>query len=1578
MADDRDLKPSDILSLSDRDGVVGFFASLGYQVDRPVVQTPQAIGITAETLQRQIRHIERVADHEHGTLQVYLVELRSVTQASLQGLARAFRNRAGQYLLVITSDYEELDFVLLERVLPEARDHGLGTRQVGVRPRTLTVNRRNPGPVELRVLRRFTFTEADAEAQYDKLLSAYNVADWSEKFFNNRALFSDYYLNDRLRSLPEWSEDPKPTYKLLRGLYAGSPAKFTGKEESLLRKELFEPALAALGFEARQGKSGASDEAEPDYRLFAARPQANDKAVAVCLAYVWGRSLDGKDEARDLQTPEENPSFAVVSLLERSEAPLAVVTNGKVWRLYSAKAHSRATNYYEIDLEEALASSDPNEFFRYFWLLFRAVAFAPQPVQREGQTQSLSFLDRLLDESEAFAKRLGDRLKDRVFEEIFPHFAEGFIHASGGTARLLALPDARREAELSDCFQATLTFLYRLLFLLYAESRDLLPVRETRGYWEVSLTRLKEAVAKAAGPLEDGVRKNLERAYGNDSTALYDRIFKLCRIVDQGSQELNVPLYNGGLFLTTVAEDDTSEEAKHARFLATHRLPDRFLALGLDLMARDVDEKRCDLVFIDYKSLGVRQLGSIYEGLLEFKLCVATVKMSVVKGKKTEEVVPYAEAKRKALKILTKGRGKGSEEKTYSKGTVYLENDRRERKATGSYYTPDHIVNYIVENTVGPVLEGKFEALRPRLREAQKALAKEREKALALQKALGKSDDPEHEAYLKTRIVVDEFFSVKVLDPAMGSGHFLVEAVDLITDRMLRFLNAFPWNPIQYELGETRREILDAMEDQGVVIDRARLTDVNLLKRHVLKRCIYGVDLNPMAVELAKVSLWLDCFTLGAPLSFLDHHLKCGNSLIGATIEEAKKAIEGVTQLDLFGSRFAGLMSATELMRRIGELSDVTAKQVEESRREYRKASDALAPFKRMLDVYTSQWFRNEKALDLFRRGHADEWFQEPGATKRLSSEDQAIVQAATKATSEKGSFHWELEFPEVFFGPRPGTTRVIEHLEGSGFDAVVGNPPYDELSEHALGRAIDESRFLEGQPAYAVAGGGRLNWYHFFILRSASVLRQGGLHGFIVPMSLLGDQFTRSLRKHILTCNRLRLVDAFPQKDDPRDRVFFEAKLPTCLYVMERQKPGENFRVRTHPGRFISQDSPTYLGDVDTLSALDSENLAIPLVSEAGWRILKHIIGCEQIGRLRDYGATPTSGEIVFNKAFRPYLTDDPTETLILRGSHVQRWEIVQDAKQGEPVYLRKARYLKDARKDSKAYHFQQARVVYQECAAIDNWRRVIAAHLSAGKFCGHKICYFVDYKCSPMTLLAIFNSTLVDWFVKGISTNNSLPAYLVGGLPFPKFIPINQRRTSQERLEPLIQSYQSTLRNRRLPSSHPGEHSLRGEFGELLESIGDSVDDVGPQSNLAHDILAYLAEQMIELNRLKQAEIRRFLDWLGATLAIRPNSEGNKEADTLDGKTTLHNYLGDYQKNEEAAPFSAIWDVLLKNKQRINERLDGELQRRVRSGFDKSLRVLLPIKGQLAATDWLIDQLVYRLYGLKEDEIAVVEGQA
>ena len=218
MTDDRNLSKSDVQSLTSRDSVSAFFAGLGYQTDSRQPQSASAMSITATSLMRQVKHIERIAVQDDGAepLDLYLLELTSVTVAATQGLTRALRNRVGNYLLVLTDDYERLDFVLLQRSLPSFTTSPMTTRQVTVRPRILTVNRRDPSQVQLRVLRRFSYTEVDSDSQYNKLLSAYAIADWSEPLFNNRALFSDYYLNERLPELPEWKERPEEIYHRLR------------------------------------------------------------------------------------------------------------------------------------------------------------------------------------------------------------------------------------------------------------------------------------------------------------------------------------------------------------------------------------------------------------------------------------------------------------------------------------------------------------------------------------------------------------------------------------------------------------------------------------------------------------------------------------------------------------------------------------------------------------------------------------------------------------------------------------------------------------------------------------------------------------------------------------------------------------------------------------------------------------------------------------------------------------------------------------------------------------------------------------------------------------------------------------------------------------------------------------------------------------------------------------------------------------------------------------------------------------------------------------------------------------------
>ncbi len=1386
MSDDRDLSSADIQMLANSDSVVSFFAHLGYNTDSRLPQTPAAMGITAESLQGQIQRIERVAVQDDGAepLDIYLVELSSVTVAATHGLARALRNRAGNYLLVLTDDYERLDFVLLERALPASPTTAMVTRQVSVRPRILTINRRNPSTVHLRVLRRFTYTEADSDAQYDKLLSAYTVAEWSEPLFNNRALFSDYYLNERLPERPEWHERPEVTYHRLRELLFSARQRLSGQPASSTRQLLLEPALEALGFNAFTESAG-TDTTKPHFWLYST--EAPDKPVAVCLAYSWNRNLDGRDETRDIEAADENPGARVVALLDSGEAPWAIVTNGKLWRLYSARAHSRATNYYEIDLDETLAMSDPNEAFRYFWLLFRATAFILQSVVRDGQTRSLSFLDELVEESESYAKGLGERLKHRVFEEIFPHIAEGFIEhlkaqppltgAQQGTllpiAQQLALKQEPDEGFRRQVFQGTLTFLYRLLFLLYAESRDLLPVKEVRGYWEHSLTQMKEEVAAKAGDILDEAPTRLRKAYSANSTTLYDRLLKLFALVDQGSRDLNVPLYNGGLFLTKPHHTDHSPEAEIARFLLQHKIPDRYLALGLDRLARDIDEKRQSLVFIDYKSMGVRQLGSIYEGLLEFKIRIAPEKMAVVQGKKTEEVIPYREAIKTKRKVLTKGRGRNAEERVYRPGDVYLENDRRERRATGSYYTPDHIVKYIVEHTVGPVLEKRFAELRAKFREAQQAYRNAQRRNENLVKQGLKPEDPAKVANTYLHLV-DDLFDLRVLDPAMGSGHFLVEAVDFVCDRILGqrdgFLQAFPWNPVTAFLDETRRAILTEMERQGVSIDTARLTDINLLKRHVLKRCIYGVDLNPMAVELAKVSLWLDCFTLGAPLSFLDHHLKPGNSLIGTTVQEVEAELAAQKKGhvgDLFGGPFQGLLSATAMIEELRRIPDATVDQAERSRSLFNSFEREIYPYKAALDIWVSRNFGNARAqeyLTLVGREYVEE-IRSGG--RGLSPEYREVIARAAEMSRDKRFFHWDLEFPEAFVDLERNTWKPKEE---QGFDAVIGNPPYDVLASEELGYDVSqELDYFKGVTTYEPAIRGKTNLYKLFICRAASLMDRRGALSFIVPMALLGDDQSREVRRFLLEKTRLASIEAFPQKDDPKNRVFPEAKLATVVFVTRNEVNDEPLLIRSHPGRLVEERSEPLKVTPSQLLAFDPENVTIPSCEQRDWDIAMAILsrGVTRLGKLTDH----SQGE-VNETTHRKFLSEKSIGSLVLRGAAICLYA-VREASQGRDLYLNVKAFLKErgVRKDSKAWDHREARIGFQRSSPQNNFRRLIAAAIPAGHFCFDTISYVTESssKIDFTILMALLNSKVMDWYFRLGSTNSKVNEYQFNNLPVP-----------------------------------------------------------------------------------------------------------------------------------------------------------------------------------------------------------------
>ncbi|MCI0577975.1 MAG: Eco57I restriction-modification methylase domain-containing protein [Chloroflexi bacterium] len=1520
---DIQLTAADLGQLENADQIVHFFARLGYDVDRAAALDHAALGLDSEELRQQIRRIRLVgADPVDGEIAIYLLEVRSVTVQLRQAIARRFRERPESALLVLTTDYETLDFVLLEKEREKSKSRGRPFRLV-IRPRPLTVDRRRPRPVALRVLQRFTFTEADGVYQWDKLRSAYTLAEWSEPYFNNRALFSDYYLKERLadpKLTPAWDEDVRPTGREVARLLAEARRRYTGQKENAVRQGLLEPLFTALGFQWARNKAGESAAAEPDYLFYAG--QERDKPIALALTYVWNRNLDDQDPARDPDTPEEIPGALVVSVLEQGDVPWVVVSNGKLWRLYSATADNKATNYYEIDLEEALAAPDQVTALKYWWLFFRRPAFT-------------GFLDDLRRQSADYAKGLGERLKDRTFEEIFPHFAAGFI---GDIRRQVGQQRADFDEEaLQMVYEGTLTFLYRLMFVLYAESLELLPLNEERGYRQESLYRLKREIAEAAGTILDEAPARLKAQYTTTSTALYERLERLFELIDSGAEALNLPTYNGGLF---------SQVSESGEFLADYAIPDQSLALGLDRLCRDVDDKTQALVFIDYKSLGVRHLGSIYEGLLEFKLRIAGEKLAVVKEKGKEKVVPYQEAKGKIYATL-------------EKGDVYLENDKKERKATGSYYTPDYIVKYIVEHTAGPVLERKFEELAPRLRLAQRQFRQHRDRVKARggdQPAGLLWNTPEMQA------LADDCLNVRVLDPAAGSGHFLVEAVDFISNRLITFLNAWSENPVWGMLEQIRDDIVVEMERQGVTIDTARLTRVALLKRAVLKRCVYGVDLNEMAVELAKVSLWLDAFTLGAPLSFLDHHLKHGNSLIGARIKEVEEAVEGTAekavQLSLFsGGPFTGLSLATDLMRRVSTLSDNTVSQVQESQAAYRDAGDHLAYYKRVLDVYTSRWFGNapgkkaDPAVLFLRHNDTRNWLKNPhGRPPEVAQFDAPqVAETALQAAEDKRFFHWELEFPEVFFAPgRPGG-QDVQLLEWGGFDAIIGNPPYGaDFGEN------DKPYFSENYISFQLD----FDSYIFFLEKLWQILRSHGLLSYIVPEVWLRLETNENLRRLILsraTLNSLWVTG----------RVFAEAVVYTCVPIFSNQAPSSESETKVTLDHSINTLNVKPHYRIPQASWLKNayariEYLMTPELDDLLSKIMSKsqtlAVCCDIAQGLTAYDKYRGQDEkLIRSRAFHSAHQKDETFKKWLEGGDVARYELDWSGK-----WISYGPWLA-APRDPK--YFYGERLLFREVPGSNH--RIQTQLTNEEFYYGHSIIPCLSKVSMPYDLrfiLAVINSYLISFY-----SRIKLPNFAKN--TFPKLNPSDVQSLPIPKVEFNTNDEQRSTIGKEI-KAHYKNHDLVWLIGLAREATQNGRTDI------IHDELAFLAVQMIEFNKQKQAEIKHFLNWLEGVLSIRPR-EDKFGVKALTGYSVIQNYPGDYQKGEAELPWEEFYYRLHQNRNRLGVNL-VKIQGQIQAEYEKSLAVLRPIKQQLAATDALIDQIVYQLYGLTDEEIELIERPA
>ena len=324
----------------------------------------------------------------------------------------------------------------------------------------------------------------------------------------SKTLFSRYYLDHRLSEQPEWSEDVLPTLEKLRELWKKA-ARFGDKwNEAQTEREFIQPILEIMGWslivQPTAGKGARVT--RPDYALFAdeaskqeAYPFQGDddafylRALVIGEAKHWGRPLSQKDTSgRATWKAESNPSHQMVSYLVGTRTEWGILTNGMVWRLYSREVSSTASEYYEIDLGELFyflpegipPSQEQIDLFKRWWLFFRKAAFTRRDEARP-------FVQRVHEGSTTYAHEISDKLKELVFEEVMPEIAAGFVayrHEQMGITE--ETPEA-----LQEIYRGSLSLLYKLLFLLYAEARGLLPM-DNQDYRANSLTEMARWAAE--------------------------------------------------------------------------------------------------------------------------------------------------------------------------------------------------------------------------------------------------------------------------------------------------------------------------------------------------------------------------------------------------------------------------------------------------------------------------------------------------------------------------------------------------------------------------------------------------------------------------------------------------------------------------------------------------------------------------------------------------------------------------------------------------------------------------------------------------------------------------------------------------------------------------------------------------------------------------------------------------------------------------------------------------------------------------------------------------------------------------
>ncbi|MEW6074208.1 MAG: N-6 DNA methylase [Planctomycetota bacterium] len=847
---------------------------------------------------------------------------------------------------------------------------------------------------------------------------------------NVRGFFSDYYLGSVFgrgagrgrRSRPS-DRDVDRAYGRFQRLHERAESR--AMDAASCREHFTRPLLRdVLDFHLGAGE-------ERLHGLFASAADEASGAPPLLLAY-----CGGWDEDLDAGRGAVQPARRLGDALARRGLGHGILVTGERLRLLRPPGEGPRGACLEADLVGLAEEEDP-ESFAALLRLFSAASFLPGP---EGRPP----IERIERESREHAERVSEDLKGAVFAAA-ESLVAGLLQDAAARGRIASSLDLT-EPELRIYRDAALLALYRILFILYAEARD--PRLDEHGVYRQSYS--------AQGLLEE-ILADPARDWAENRSAHWDRLRALFRIYDEGLPPItpwqNIPPRGGDFF---------HRETPEGRLLDEARLPDRAVTrLILDLATtaprRGVGRER-----VSFRQLDIENLGAVYEGLLEYEPRIAramTLEVSVqgrvfalvpaelvrlcrekslalrgelalVAGTEAEALHPGAVADDEQEALGGEGREDeepdeeaeggeseaGEEDQGVRRGTGARLLRRREagefhfvpgpgRKGSGSFYTPRPLVQDLVRHALGPLVAGRAAA---------------------------------------------EILRLRVLDPACGSAHFLVEAMRFLGRALHRaYAEEFPGHgPSEFRSTTGRGWDDDWRATDGEA--RAANSEARAwCKRRIAERCLFGVDLNPTAVQLARVALWIESVAGDRPLTYFEHHVRNGNSLLGtwsgrleAPVLTSSAFRRELTGLFPFQQPVRAAIAAAARSRRLIDEAEaeglrregVEPESVEEQElKEHlrRTAGETLAAAKLLFDLRSASAFVPE----IWREWETLCSFIGDGKRLAAHARRRPWWETFVAVRDRERFFHWELEFPEVFLdGERPG------------FDAVLSNPPWDKV----------------------------------------------------------------------------------------------------------------------------------------------------------------------------------------------------------------------------------------------------------------------------------------------------------------------------------------------------------------------------------------------------------------------------------------------------------------------------------------------------------------------------------------------------